>query len=424
MTDELIELDAAVLPLIRSRKTDLWRYSAANEQGVRMQEGVMLLRTAATEPESLAELGIAVPSPDELHRTVHKALASAIRIIARADDSAGIIGDACNSLIKLHPATAADAHIQPLKLADWVFDFHFNDQVDYFELDPVAYAPALGDKGVQRLRERAAGLREGIKPQNPGEQPPGYSHTEFIAKWFEQRFAVLDRDPDEIIRTHLKDGTVAAWYEDVAEAFEEIARFDLAIEWAEKATLFAGGFQSQRASGLWLRLLEQHRREDLLAATRTVFKRWPSVELAERLLALAGDGVLGEVQSAMADRPWELVRFQLSTMKDPRLAWETAKRLELSDHGLWEDLAEAYLEIDAPAAIRVQVELVASSLVEADTRKYRPAARKLLKIRKTASATGDTEALRIVDSSIAALRERYKRRPSLLRELDKAGLTQ
>ncbi len=39
----------------------------------------------------------------------HKALASAITVIAQADDSSGIIGGACRRLLDLHPRAAAAA---------------------------------------------------------------------------------------------------------------------------------------------------------------------------------------------------------------------------------------------------------------------------------------------------------------------------
>ena len=39
----------------------------------------------------------------ERYAVTHKALTSAIKVIARADDSSGIIGDACRRLLELHP---------------------------------------------------------------------------------------------------------------------------------------------------------------------------------------------------------------------------------------------------------------------------------------------------------------------------------
>jgi hypothetical protein len=58
-------------------------------------------------------------------------------------------------------------------------------------------------------------------------------------------------------------------------------------------------------------------------------------------------------------------------------------------------------------------------LVEADTRHYRPAARRLKKMRNLAA--GSSEAAE-VDELIADLRERYHRRPRLQLEFDRAGL--
>ena len=49
--------------------------------------------------------------PSRGYAVVHAALASAIKVIARADDSSGIIGDACRRLLELHPDTAAAAGV-------------------------------------------------------------------------------------------------------------------------------------------------------------------------------------------------------------------------------------------------------------------------------------------------------------------------
>lgn len=306
-----------MLPLIRSRSRDLWRYSVANEHGVQMLDGAALLEQAIRHPQSLNIYGVVEPTPDETYKVAHKALASAIRVIARADDSAGIIGDACRQLIDLHAQAAAQATVSPTKLADWIFDFHFDDQVDYFELDPVAYAPALGPKGLDRLRARVDALRGEIPPHDPDDRLAHYDHREFLVRWFDKRFAVLDRDFDAIIHTHLRDGRVAAWYEDVAAAFDEIGEIDLAIDWSEQATLFDHGHQSQQAARRWQRLLEQHRPQDLPDAVRVVFGRWPSAGAGARVIETSGAGLIPDVQETLLSRPAELVRFQLETMADP-----------------------------------------------------------------------------------------------------------
>ena len=72
----------AVLPLVRTR-TDLHRWSAANSYGHGVHQAVALLRAAAhTQPAA------------EVLPVTQRALATALKAIARADDSSGIIGDA------------------------------------------------------------------------------------------------------------------------------------------------------------------------------------------------------------------------------------------------------------------------------------------------------------------------------------------
>jgi hypothetical protein len=79
------------LPRIRTR-ADLHRWSAANEHGRQMHEAIDTLE-AAIETADAAEA----------YAVLHAALASAVNVIARADDSSGIIGGARHRLLALHP---------------------------------------------------------------------------------------------------------------------------------------------------------------------------------------------------------------------------------------------------------------------------------------------------------------------------------
>lgn len=96
-----------VLPLMRTR-AELFRWGAANAHGRQMHKAVDIL-----------EVAIATSDPTEIYAVTHKALASAIKVIARADDSGGIIGDACRRLLDLHPKAASAAKVAPAKLVDW-----------------------------------------------------------------------------------------------------------------------------------------------------------------------------------------------------------------------------------------------------------------------------------------------------------------
>jgi hypothetical protein len=89
--------------------------------------------------------------------------------------------------------------------------FQFDSKCDYFHLDLVAYAPALGEKGIAAYRTRLADLeaRLGIRPSEDERWTAPYSHDWFTLDWNAQRLAVLDRDVEAIIRTHARDRKVA-----------------------------------------------------------------------------------------------------------------------------------------------------------------------------------------------------------------------
>lgn len=408
----MANLADAVLPLIRTR-ADLHRWSTANDHGRSMHEGIDLLESAA-----------ATADPAELYAVTHKALASALTVIARADDSSGIIGDACRRLLALHPVTAARACVSPTRLVDWMIAFQFDGVVDFFELDPVAYAPALGEAGMARYRARIAEIVSGLGPR-PTEDARWSSpdwHIWFKVAWNEQRFAVLDRDVDEIIRTHARDQRVAAWLEDAARALEEIEEIDLAIEWAQKATEFDHGHQSIKAARYWCHLLSTHRPSELPEARLAVFRRWPTSMHASALRQAAGrdwDQHVDEVMTALATRPREAVSFALSSLQDVPLAWELAHSLALDESQLWAELAKAYEQIDRLAVLPVLTHLVLAELEVADAKRYRSAARRLAKMRSLAAGTEKEDE---VEALITDLRETHRRRPRLQQEFDRARL--
>lgn len=408
----MTELADVVLPLIRTR-ADLYGWSASNAHGRQMHEAVAILERAAETEDPAAVLTV-----------TQKAIASALKVIMRADDSSGIIGDACRGLLDLHPRVAAQANPPALRLVAWMIMFQFDNEVDFFEIDPVAYAPALGDKGMLLYRARLDEFKARLGPA-----PPAYqrwtspdSHTRFTLERTAQRIAVLDRDVEAIVRTHARDRKVAAWLQETAEALEEIGEIDLAIDWAKQATDFDRGHQSLKAAAYWCKLLAEHRSNDLLAARLTVFRRWPSSSSAGRLYDAADEcwpDYRDEVIASLAARPREAVLFALLSLKDVQFAWNLAHSLALEDNDTWERLAKAYEKVDALAVLPVLTRLVDAELIEAGARHYQVAARHLKKMAQVAAGT-DKEVM--VDDFIAELREIHRRRPRLQQEFDRAGL--
>ncbi|MDT4913512.1 MAG: hypothetical protein QOC66_2640 [Pseudonocardiales bacterium] len=256
------------------------------------------------------------------------------------------------------------------KLVDWMIKFQFDNECDYFTLDPVAYANALGDVGMASYRAKLADLEARLGPRPSEEQRWTAAHSRewFTLDWNAQRLAALDRDVEAIIRTHARDRKVAAWLQDTAEALAGIGEFDLAIDWARQALDVGPGHQSLKAGEYWCTLLAEHRPDELLAAQLALFRRSPSSSTAAHLYRDAGQAwpqYSDEVMQRLADSPRDAVLFALLSLNNVQHAWELAHSLTLDDARTWSDLVKAYENIDPVAVLPVLNRLVLRELVEA-----------------------------------------------------------
>jgi hypothetical protein len=410
-----------VLGLIRTR-ADLHRQGAANAHGRQMHEAVDLLQNAAGSVDPAALLAV-----------VEKAVTSAVRVVLRADDSSGIIGDAIRDLLELHTQAASQARPSASKLATWMIKFQFDGTQDFFSIDVADYAPALGRDGLALYRARLAEIAAGLGPEPADlrghlddpvawQQAAHDRHTRFLLEHNARRLAVVDRDIDAIIVTHARDRKVAAWLHQTAQALAEIGETDLAIDWAKQAADLDGGHQSLDAAGYWCELLAQHEPGAEVAARVEVFRRWPTSSTAERLRRAVGQAWpdhRDEVLDTLARTPRDAVVFALHHLGDVDLAWTLAHNLGLTDARTWSEVADAYEQVDPLGVLPVLRDLVVADLREADARGYRQAARRLRRMRRLAAGTGRAAE---VDDLIGALREEHRRRPRLQREFDQAGL--
>jgi len=109
-----------------------------------------------------------------------------VKVILKADDSDGMIGDLARDLLDLHARACDAGNADPIKLARWMIKFHFDEQ-DFFEVDPVRYANALGKA------ELAAYRSEVERRSNAGS---GHS---FALEYAQVRLAVLDADTETLV---------------------------------------------------------------------------------------------------------------------------------------------------------------------------------------------------------------------------------
>lgn len=129
--------------------------------------------------DALAE-AVADGSTQELVILLERAAGHVVKVILRADDSDGMIGDLAHQVLQLHATACDSGAADPVKLARWMVRFSFDDQ-DFFFVDPVRYERALGDKGLAAYR------REVAKRVETGAD--GFAVTQA-----RERLAVLDRD--------------------------------------------------------------------------------------------------------------------------------------------------------------------------------------------------------------------------------------
>ena len=176
----------------------------------------------------IRQSALSAPSA-ELAALIERAAGHVVKVILHADDSNGSIGDVARELLDLH-ARVCDARVSdPVKLARWMVRFCFDDQ-DFFELDPIRYAAALGESGLAAYRHEVHRRVE-------------RGDTSFAAAFAQERLAVLDGDADEIVRLLGGDLRTPYQFIRVAEAMDELGRDDDLLAWARRGIAETTGWQ-------------------------------------------------------------------------------------------------------------------------------------------------------------------------------------
>jgi hypothetical protein len=359
----------------------------------------------------VAELENAVEAAPsrELVELLQRAVGHVVKVIMHADDSDGLIGDLARDLLALH-ARACDAGVaDPVDLAAWMVRFGFDDQ-DFFEIDPVRYASALGEAGLPAYRDAVGARRDG---------------DSFAFRYARERLAILDRDIDGLVKLLGGDLTTPYQFIRVAEAMRELGLDDDALTWAKRGIAQTSGWQVAKLYDL---ACDVQRGEPLevLALRRAQHEWMPSSSTyrALRAAAEAADAWPLERDAARATLQRADVRgFVDALLSDDALerAWSAALAAPRDAIGsdLWLRLAERR-ERDRPAdALAVYRRIADEVLQQADRRAYRSAARILQRARTAAQAAGELDAFA---EYVTDLRERYRRRPTLIAIFDKAGL--
>lgn len=184
---------------------------------------------------------------------LERAVGHVVKVILHADDSDGAIGGLATDLLELH-TVACDAGVaDPVALARWMVRFTFEDQ-DFFVVDPVRYAAALGERGVAAYRSEVAERSEVSKRKTTvsgvvrGDRP-------FAESYALERLAVLDRDVPRLVELLGGDLTSPHQFVRVVEAMVELGDDDAALLWSQRGITETTGWQVAKLYDVAARIL-------------------------------------------------------------------------------------------------------------------------------------------------------------------------
>lgn len=301
-------LSQVIQPLFYSDDPNLRRASHSNEQADRMMQGASILEAtyvAKTE-------GHDTSSWQELYDATKLALTLSLDVLARANDSYGEMADVCETLIDLLPIMAAHAKPDKEELARWFIWFHSTPEIDYFELDPHAFAHALGDVGLSLIRTWLTQLTH-YAATHPDEH---HSPSEDTIEYFHQRLAVIDGDPEAVLAAYLEDAPSPAQRMIAADALFDINEVDLALNQLKQAALAEETVSHKPTflsiSDTWRYATDRNKPSERTEVARIIFDHWPTANNARMLCRTVNkdgqDDIINYVRTNFTDKK-ELKEF-------------------------------------------------------------------------------------------------------------------
>jgi uncharacterized Zn finger protein len=280
-----------------------------------------------------------------------------------------------------------------------------------------------------------AGGREVAKRSDPIDASDERSETlhdldggfpSFAARYAAERLAIIDRDVDHLVQLLGGDLSSPHQFQRVAEAMVELDLLDDALRWARRGISETSGWQVAKLYDLAAELLtDADDLDEVVPLRRHHHERTPSSSTYAKLKAAAAvtetwDAEVARARAVLAERDPVGYIDALLADGEPDEAWTAATT---GDHEIpasqWLRLAEAREPAAPGDAVAVYLRVADEVLVRADQRVYRDAVRHLKAARRAATVAGR---LPEFTGHLTGLRERNRRRPSLMAMLDKAGL--
>lgn len=360
------------------------------------------------------------------HRALRLAIEEVDELVDEGiEDSYGTLSELLQRAVDLYAVACAKGEADPEEVADWLLDFRLRSRdVDSASAPLSVFADALGDRGL-------AILRIALDEADAAAQARGLLTQSRLTDDLLVELADLDGDVD---------GAVAILQREPADPVGIVRRLvvagrgEAAVEWVDRARaaqrVSAMGATAHHLGAIEIAELYAalDRRHEALETMRTAFKDLPVWTVFRALGEFAGRFGLGEVEQSwardearrIAERKGgdgsALVSIALG-QGDPDAAWRAADTYGPGSEGerLVDQTAESH-PLRAVAHYRSRVERM---LERPDAPLYPAVAALLVRMGDLAQLGGEAEAWR---EFVLSLRDRFRNRPALRRELDKARL--
>ncbi len=396
---DLTGMKATVDSALRTRR--FLDYRASNEWA----------RGAHPIVQELSSLTRGKPSA-ELVLLLQRAIGHVATTISHADDSNGKIGDVARELLELHACACAAGVTDSAKLAVWMVRFSCDDQ-DFFMVDPVRYAAALGEEGLSAYRKAIGQRTDGDRV--------------FAVRWARERLAVLDGDVERIVE--LLGGELSSPHQFLAvcDAMTELGLADERLNWAMRGIGETTGWQVAKLYDHACAVHEQWDQSTVVLRLRR--EQHGRAASLDTYIALRGAAEMLNAWDLERDSARQALRERdLGTLVDALLhdqeadaAWSTATENPTWDPGTSRRLrlAEARERGNPKDALAAYLLVVEELLLETGRGACSQAIVVLKRACRAADHAGEVKQLK---AAIADLRERHHRRPALIEMLDRAAL--
>jgi tetratricopeptide (TPR) repeat protein len=355
-----------------------------------------------------------------------RALTRLRRITETADDSSGVLGEACQRAADLHARSCREGKPEGRRLARWLAKFR--DESPGWPIVTLShYAPAFDERSLTVYRKAVAGLDE------------KYAATD---RWkrFEvdrMRLELADHDGDVDRAIEILTAGEHPSFGAVIDRLRAAGRDSEVIDWMDRAVAadHVSGHMAGQGHDYWLDptdvaevYLAAERSGDAIAVLRRAFSRRPNASTFSELVSYAArldrrdderDWAIAEATRLAATPPSNgavLVDIALSE-NDPEAAWAASD--EFGPGHMWKQLASVSSEARPRAAADLYRREVERNLVQANTKVYAQIAEDLRTMRDLMSKAGDEADFA---AFVSEVRETYHRRPSLMAALDRKGL--